>query len=281
MENKAIISIIIPTWNTSLVTKKCVDTLFKCLPANFAQIIVVDNGSTDDTSLVFSKLKNIVYLQNPSNLGFSKACNQGAQKATAKYLFFLNSDMELIDNHLLSMVDFLKNNTSIGLIGPQFLNSDLSVQGSVFPPQTVTNALKEFWLGQNSYSKYIPPTTQPTKVWAISGGAVLINRALFNQIGGWNEKYFMYYEDLDLCRQVRNAGKDIYYYPEFKVIHRHGLSGQSLVDSANQWRRGVPSSKLYFGLYQHYLLFFITWTSQHFKKLCTIAQSLAFPKSKH
>ena len=256
MEKNPSISIIIPTWNTAKITLKCVNTIKKFLPQGYAQIIVVDNGSTDNTQKLFSSIKNIIYIKNSSNLGFSKANNIGVTKATGEYLLFLNSDMELIDTSLLNLVKFSKNNPNIGLIGPRFLNPDLSPQGSVCAPQTPLNAFKEFWLKQvGAYTKYTPITTIPLKVWSISGGAVLVNRKLFKSIGGWNEKYHMYFEDFDLCRTIRKLNKDIYYYPSCQVIHRHGASGKTIADNSNQWRRLIPSSKIYFGLFNHCLLY--------------------------
>jgi len=261
------LSIIIPTWNTAVITQKCVDSIIKNIPTNTIEIIIVDNCSTDNTQEIFSHQKKIKYIRNISNLGFSKACNIGAQNATGDYYLFLNSDMELIDNQLINMLNFYRKNDNIGLIGPKLLNIDLTTQGSIFPPQTPLNAFKEFWLNQKSYSKYYSSEPNPTKVWAISGGAVLIGQKLFEQVGGWNEQYYMFFEDLDLCKKLRNIGKDIYYYPQCQIIHRHGASGAKLSDSLNQWRRLIPSSKIYFGPIQHYLIFFITWTSQQFRKI--------------
>lgn len=257
------LSIIIVTWNTAQITKKCIDTINQYLPENFAEIIITDNGSSDDTQAVTSKLKSVKYVNTGSNLGFAKGCNFGAKYATGKYLLFLNSDMELIDSTLVEMVEYLENNSNVGIVGPRFLNIDLSPQGSVMPPQTPLNAFKEYWLGQlESYSKYTPMTKVPIKVWAISGGAVLINHEYFKKIGGWDEKYYFYYEDLELCRQIRKLGKIIIYYPKCKVIHRHGASGKIIANPENQWRRLIPSSILYHGKFIHYLIFLIMWTSQ-------------------
>lgn len=261
------ISIIIPTWNTASVTYRCVLSIIKHLPKNFTEIIIVDNASTDKTHDIFSKLRSVKYVLNSSNLGYSKGCNIGALHATANYLFFLNSDIEFIDSKLADMYQFLKANSQCGIVGPQFLNPDLSVQGSVFPNQSVINAIKEFWFGYKSFSKYYPTSNQPVNVWAISGGAMLINKILFNQIGKWNENYIFYYEDLDLCRKIRNSGYKIMYFPKFKIIHHHGLSGKNLSDSPNQWRRLIPSSKIYHGRLKHYILFLIAWIGQKYHKL--------------
>lgn len=265
--SKPKLSIIIVTWNTALITKKCIDTINQYLPSGFAQIVITDNGSTDDTKKIVSKLKNVEYVNTGSNLGFAKGCNYGAKYATGKHLLFLNSDMELVDSTLVDMVGYLEKNSDVGIVGPRFLNIDLTPQGSVLPPQTPLNAFKEYWLGIEAYSKYTPQVSKPTSVWAISGGAVLINHEYFKKIGGWDEKYFFYYEDLELCRQIRNLGKKVVYYPMCKVIHRHGASGVAVANASNQWRRLIPSSVLYHGKFIHSLIFLIMWSSQKWQKI--------------
>jgi len=262
------LSIIIPTWNTAEITLKCIRTINKYLPPKSTQIVIVDNGSTDNTQNLVSKIENVLYLKNSANLGFAKGNNIGAKSATGDYLLFLNSDMELVDASLLKMLIYLKSYPKIGIIGPQFLNTDLTPQGSVMPPQTPFNAIKEYWLNlSGSYTKYTPIGESPINVWAISGGAVLISKEIFNKINGWDERYFFYYEDLELCKQIRKLGKQIYYYPSCKVIHRHGASGSKVTNIENQWRRLIPSAKLYHGRFVYYILFLIIWISQKIKKI--------------
>ncbi len=273
------LSIIIPTWNTAQTTLKCIDTIKKNLLDISYEVIIVDNGSSDDTAQKIKKIINLFenknrklkIISNDSNLGFAKANNQGSTIAQGEYLFFLNSDMELVDSSLLDMLNFIKKNQNIGIIGPQFLNPDSTSQASVFPPQTSLNAFKEFWLNKkNSYSKYLPDLKNPSSVSYISGGALLISKIFFQQIGGWNEKYFFYFEDMDLCRQVKKHQKLIYYFPKCQVVHHHGLSGQHLADPKNQWRRLIPSSIKFHGLFKHYFINFIIWSGQKWQKLFRI-----------
>jgi len=263
-ENK--ISLIIVTWNTAKITKKCIDSLNKYLPNQ--EIILVDNASQDNTVSLLSKIKNVKIIQNHANLGFAKANNIGLKYASSEYLIFMNSDTEILDKNILKMVDYLKNNQDVGLIGPKFLNPDLTPQASVFPPQTAINAFREFWLNQkNTYSKYLPDTNKPTEVSYISGGCIAVNKKFFEKIGKWNEKYFFYFEDMDLCRQVRKSGKKIVFYPECQVVHRHGASGKKITDSQNQWRRLIPSSIKFHGFSKHYFINFIIWSGQKWQKL--------------
>ncbi len=260
------ISIIIVTWNTSKITQKCVETINKYISDQ--EIIVVDNGSQDNTVEMLSKIKNVKIIENHSNLGFSKANNIGLKHATNENIIFMNSDIELIDNSINNLLNYFIDKNNIGIIGPKFLNPDYTPQASVFPRQSVINAFKEFYLNKkNSYSKFIPETIKPTKVWAISGGFILTRKSFFESIGAWNEKYFFYFEDMDLCRKINRIGKDVIYYPLCKVVHRHGASGAKLTDPNNQWRRLIPGSKQFHGLFKHYLINFIIWSGQKWQKL--------------
>ncbi|MFA6602506.1 MAG: glycosyltransferase family 2 protein [Candidatus Shapirobacteria bacterium] len=261
------LSVIIPTWNTSIITLANVTRLLG-LNSPKLEIIIVDNASTDNVT-VLKNLKNIIYLRLSENQGYGAACNAGAKIATSDYLLFLNSDMEIIKG-LNSLLSFAAAHPHVGITGPQFLNPDLSIQGSVFPPQNLTNAFKEFWLGKKSYSKFAPSSPNPTPVWALSGGAMLISQQLFTQIGTWDNRYHMYYEDLELCRSVRQLGFDIIYYPTCQFIHRHGASGHSLASPQNQWRRLIKSSQIYHGLIYHYLLNLIIWSGQKFSPFKSI-----------
>jgi GT2 family glycosyltransferase len=260
------ISIIIVTWNTARITQKCVQTINKFL--DNPEIIVVDNGSTDDTVKIVSKEKNVKIIENRANLGFSKANNIGLKYASNELVLFMNSDIELKDDSINKLIKYFETKDNIGIIGPKFLNPDLTTQASVFPRQTALNAFKEFWLNQKeSYSKYVPNSKKPIKVWSISGGCILTSKSFFKSIGGWNEKYFFYFEDMDLCRKINQVGKDVMFFPECQIIHRHGASGTKLADTNNQWRRLIPGSKIYHGLLNHYLINTIIWSGQKLKKL--------------
>jgi GT2 family glycosyltransferase len=263
---RPILSIIIPSWNTSQITLNCLKSIIKYLPPASTEIIVVDNASSDDTVSKIKRLKSVPWRikikVNSRNLGYSIACNQGASLSSGDYFLFLNSDTEFVDATIFNLINFLARRPSLGVVGPQLLNLDFTPQGSVFPPQTPINAFREFILGRKSYSKYFPKSLRPSAVWALSGTAILVSRPFFNQLGGWNEKYFMYFEDMDFCRRVRQQNKFIYYYPLCRLLHHHGASGRSLGSSQYQWYRLIRGSITYHGYFRHYLLNLIIWLGQ-------------------
>jgi len=261
------LSVIILSYNTANVTLECLHSVQKYLPKKDTEIIVVDNASTDNTIPLLQK-ENIKLIINQTNLGFSKGNNIGAKMAVGEYLLFLNSDIRLLDNSLLSMLDYLRLHPQIGAIGPRMLNPNLTPQASVFPPQTILNAFKEFWLDIPSYQKYLPPTNTPTSVFAISGGAFMLSKKLFEAFGGWNEKYFFYYEDLDFCRFLHRQNLEVVYYPSAQVVHHHGASVRK-ADSKSQksWRRLIPGSIAYHGSLKHYIINCIIWSGQKFHRI--------------
>jgi len=144
------------------------------------------------------------------------------------------------------------------------LNPDSSVQGSVFNLPTVKRAVEEFWLGRKgSFSKFAPNSETPMLVEAVSGGAMAISRKVIDKIGLLDEKYFMYFEDLDYCRRARKAGFKVWYLPSAQITHEHGASGKEISSLTQRWL--VQSSKIYHGLFKHYLISFILWSGQKCK----------------
>lgn len=252
-------TIIILNWNTAQITKRCVLSIYKYLDRNKFQVVIVDNASTDNSISVFntliSKYRNLQVIKNTSNLGFSIGNNSAKKFYTTKYLVFLNSDIELLDDSISTAIDYLKMNPDVGIVAPKLILTDGKIQPSVFPPQTLKNAIKEFlFRKKNSFSPYVPNTNKAIDVNSVVGAAIIIKTNLFKKIGMWNEKYFMYFEDLDLCRKIRSLNKRIIYFPLCTLLHKHGASGNNLSKSQDQWRRLIPSSKKYHGIIKHYLI---------------------------
>ena len=267
------LSIIIVNWNTAKLLRDCLDSLKLDPPIRRMkleiEVIVVDNGSTDGSIDEMQSFKtsekqniNLKIIKNKGNLGFSKAVNQGIKESTGEVVLLLNSDTIVKKGALKELLDFEEKVGSV-VVGARMLNPDGTVQGSCFYFPTVKRAILEYWLKKKNYfSKYSPAGLDSVEVEAVSGGAMLISRVLIDKIGMLDERYFMYFEDLDFCRRVRKAGYKIYYLPTAEIIHEHGASGKTLVDPADQWKRLIPSSKIYHGWLKHYLISFILWSGQ-------------------
>lgn len=273
------LSIIIVNYNTGEFLARCLRSI-GATTQNFknpaAEVIIIDNASTDESirgikSTTFrlrSGQASIKSIKNKANLGFAKAANQGIKVAKGEYILLLNPDTEVRNGAIKKMMEFARSTDDIGVIGARLLNPDGTVQASTFHFPTIWRAVREFWLGQEgAYSKYTPKGDKPIIVDAIVGAAFLITPQARKIVGLLDERYFMYFEDLDYCRRVKRAGLKVYYLPSAQIIHYHGVSGQNLAKEENQWRRLIPSSKLYHGWLKHSLINFVIWLGVKFWSL--------------
>lgn len=277
------LSIIIVSWNTEKLLRQCLESVIsdwllvvRNQPpvANHqsptTEIIVVDNGSTDRSvemvkSLPITNHQSPVTLHlitNKKNLGFAKAVNQGIKQAEGEVILLLNSDTKIKTGTVEKLLEF-EEEVRPAIIGARLLNPDSTVQSSVFRLPTIKRAILEYWFGKKeAFSKYAPKEGELVEVEAVSGGAMLISKEIIDKIGMLDERYFMYFEDLDYCRRARRAGFKIYYLPSAEIVHEHGASGKNLTEPKEQWRRLIPSSKVYHGLLNYYIISLILWSGQ-------------------
>ncbi len=247
------LSIIIVNFNTSHLSLQCIKSIKKYMPS--AQIILVDNASAEKIDLQTLKKYKVDLVMLKENLGFSKANNLGAKKAKGDMLFFLNPDTQLIDTTLNQAIDYYYKQ-DLGILAPQLLNSDFTTQASCFNKQSIANAFKEYVLHiKGAFSKFYPIGKSPTTVNSIVGAAVLISKENFLKIKGWDERYFMYFEDLQLCDNIVKLGKKVVYFPTFKIIHHHG---QSVSNKKNLFQ--INSSKIYHGRIKYHILNYILYS---------------------
>ncbi|MEK7526383.1 MAG: glycosyltransferase family 2 protein [Patescibacteria group bacterium] len=266
------ISIVIVNYNTPDLTVDCLKSIDKFPPKQNFEVVLVDNGSEKESvnALENLSLKNfkVKMIFNGNNLGFAKANNQGIKQAKGEYVLLLNSDTEVKPRSIDMLLEFAKTEGSVGAVGSKLLNSDGSVQASAFRFPTIGRAIKQYWLGKkNLLDKYIPSDNQPTDVEVLVMAALLITPQTLKKVGLLDERYFMFFEDFDYCRRIKQAGLKVFYLPESEVIHHHGASGKKITDQANQWRRLVPSSKIYHGILGHCIYNFILWSSQKMLQL--------------
>ncbi|OGM30065.1 hypothetical protein A2630_02415 [Candidatus Woesebacteria bacterium RIFCSPHIGHO2_01_FULL_44_10] len=246
--SKPKVSIIIVNYNTKNLTLRCVESVVESRPGIPYKIIVVDNGSTEK----LEESSSYKLMENKENIGLSKTVNQGIKVAKGEYILLLNSDTRVQKNTIDKLVEFGQSHIDAGVVVPQLLNPDGSTQASAYLLPTV-------WLAfcPKKLEKFVPKTdTVPAAVMA----AYLITPAALKKVGGLNEKYFLYFEDLDYAREVKKAGLKIYYLPTAQVIHKHGASG-------GVTQQLVAAAKLYHGFLGYYLFTFILWSGQKIKRI--------------
>lgn len=225
------ISIIIVNYNGCEYTIQCIDSIQRTHRTKYYEIIVVDNGSTDSSvEILHKKFPNIVIVELQDNKGFGFANNRGAEKAKGEFLFFINNDTIFISEVDDILVEQYRTNQTLGIIAPKLCNEDGSFQLSFgkFPSLLGEYNTKRLSakLKKNDCSKieYAKQYSLPVTVDWVSGAAFMIQRNLFESIDGFDEKYFMYFEDSDLCRRIHDLKKDVLYFPLTSLIHLGGKS---------------------------------------------------------
>lgn len=204
MSREIDISIVTVTYNSAETVKVLLDSIKKSPDKLNKQVIVIDNQSPDNSFAVAKNhpLKPEV-TQMPVNIGFPKAVNQGLDKARGKYILLINPDTKIIGAALTKLYQFAQNNPRLGALAPQLVNPDGKSQASVFHFPTITNAVRKYFFNcPDCFGKYQPANTTQNVDGAVMA-ALLVPRAVFNQVGFLDERFFMYYEDIEFCRRLK------------------------------------------------------------------------------
>lgn len=228
------ISIIIINFNSYELTSQTLNSLAEFSLGFSYEIIIVDNFSEDGSGL---KLKNdfsdYQFILNKENLGFAKANNQALKIANGNYILFLNNDVIFKENAIKSLLEYLGKENDKILIAPRLLNADGSVQHSIYSFQTL-------WLSFTTYfflyklfpkSKYFnryylmnKGVEEITNVETVTGAFMLFKKENILELNGFDEDYFFYGEDNDLCKRFRDSGGRIIYYPKVEITHLKGAT---------------------------------------------------------
>ncbi|MBX9671225.1 MAG: glycosyltransferase [Candidatus Obscuribacterales bacterium] len=235
------LSIIIVSWNTRELLDRCLVTLKEEMDANNnlqVEVFVIDNDSADGSAdLVASKHTWANLIRNKENLGFAKANNQALRQTQSDFTLLLNPDTEIRKGALRELIRFLEENPRCGVVAPQLLNTDGSVQRSCRAFPTFVGMLYEllglsrlYPAGSEKGSRFreykmldwnhddLREVDQP------EGACLMIRRQVLDEVGLLDEGYFMLFEEVDWCFRVKQKGWQIWFDPEAKVVHHYGQS---------------------------------------------------------
>jgi len=254
MKEKLVLSIVIVSWNVREDLRECLQSLLReegsRLESGEIEIIIVDNASTDGTAeMVNLEFPQVKLLVNSQNLGYTKANNIGINHSRGKYILLLNPDTIVHQGALQALIDCAESHPEAGIIGAKLLNPDGSVQRSARSfPDIGAGLFRNTFLGRlfpnNPFVRRYLLTDfgydEVREVDWVSGAAMLVRRDLIERIGGLDERFWAYCEDVDLCWRAWQAGYKVLFCPNAVITHKVGRSSdQRLVPSLIQHHKSM------------------------------------------
>lgn len=234
---KPLISAVIVNWNTRDELARCLDSLLSHHPGLDIQITVVDNASSDGSSaMIRQKFPGIELIANQDNRGFAAASNQAFVRLERRigFVLVLNPDIVFTGNVLQPLVEFLHSRPDAHIVTPKIINLHGGIQRGCRrrdprPLMMLSSlvGLSRLFPKSRRFSGYTYgeiPERQTHEVEAASGSFLFFRREVLDAVGGFDERFFLYAEDLDWCLRARQKGFSIYYYPETIVVHQRGAS---------------------------------------------------------
>lgn len=245
------LSVIIVNWNTRDVLAKCIRSVYETGQGIDLEIILVDNASKDGSvTMVRRSFPEVRLIENTENVGFVRANNQAIARCQGRYVLLLNSDTYVLSNSLVNTVQFMNDHPKAGIAGVRLLNPDGTFQASYTPFPTLW---REFlilsglgrWLIRPTFPSFGPRSKKgPRQIKGYMEGAYLMaRREAIDQIGGLDERIFMYAEDVDWCYRFHQTGWEVWYLPEAPIFH-HG--GQSTKKRKGRLEAELYRSRIYF-----------------------------------
>lgn len=231
------LSVIIVNWNVRDLLRDCLRSIERVRDDPELEVIVVDSASADGSvGMVQTEFPWVRLIPCDENVGFPRGNNIGLAEARGHYLLLLNPDTIVQDDALMILRDYLTAHPDVGALGPMLLNPDGSVQSSRRRfPTPATGFFESTWLEgaapgvlHRYYALDLPDDTTADVDW-LTGACIMVPRAVYEQIGGLDEGYYMYSEELDWCRRIKTAGWRVVYHPVARIVHHVGKSSEQAV----------------------------------------------------
>ncbi len=229
------ISVVIVNFNVRYLLEQCLLSLRRGIESLKLQIIVVDNASSDNSiNYLKERFPEVEFVALAENMGFAKANNIGLAKCIGEYILILNPDTVLVEDTLPKLTDFLKSNPSCGLVTPKLIRKDgaldLACRRALPTPWVAfsrISGLSNIFPKSKLFSQYnltYLDCDQPARIGSLTGAFMLMPSEVYRKVGGFDEQFFMYGEDIDFCARAAQAGYEIHYRPEATAIHYRGES---------------------------------------------------------
>lgn len=261
-----LLSIVTLNYKKKELTIACILSLYKQFEPEFKdnkmEVVIVDNDSKDDSVPVLheeikkNNFANIKVIANPTNSGFGAGCNIGAKSAKGEFLVFLNNDTIVKDKGLMKMVEYCKSHPEIAILGGQLRNFDGSLQASAGKFYTLQYAFL-LLLGVQRFGLLDKSPKTIEKVDWVKGGLLMIRKNDFEKLHGFDEKIFMYTEDMELCYRAHLAGLNVYFYPDIMVLHKDQGSSSKTFAIVNIYKNLLFFYKKHRSKLEYYFLKFL------------------------
>jgi N-acetylglucosaminyl-diphospho-decaprenol L-rhamnosyltransferase len=229
------LSIIILSWNVRDLLRTCLASLPLTQPS--AEVIVVDSASADGSAeMVRARFPAVRLIASSENLGYTRGNNLGLRAAKGRYLLILNPDTEIVGDALAKMLAYMDSHSRVGVLGPQMLSPDGKVQSTRRRfPTLLTGFFESIWTQRFASRRLLDryygrdlPDHQIAEVDWVTGAALLVRREAYEQVGGLDEGFFMYSEEMDWQRRMKEAGWQVVYFPLAQVIHHEAKSSEQV-----------------------------------------------------
>ncbi|MEN6350227.1 MAG: glycosyltransferase family 2 protein [Syntrophomonas sp.] len=230
------LSIIIVNWNTREMLRNCLSSLKDHTGRHKVKVFVVDNASKDGSvEMVHNQFPWVYLINSGGNIGFGKANNLAKPYSYTPYILFLNPDTIILNDAITEMLDYMETNQDVGALGCKMKYPDGVVQplGLQWFPTPFTELISMLIISQRtqkrlkSYLPYVDPNKNSV-VSKLYGGCLMVRKSVLDQVGWFDERFFMYGEDVDLCKRITEAGWKLYYLSDTQIIHLcGGASGEA------------------------------------------------------
>ncbi|HET91969.1 MAG TPA: glycosyltransferase family 2 protein [Chloroflexi bacterium] len=231
------LSVVVVSWNVCDLLRRCLRSVTRTRSLS-CEVIVVDNASTDGSiAMLQAEFPQAWVIANTDNRGFPAANNQGLAVAQGRYVLLLNPDTEVVGDGLATLVAYADAHPDVGIVGPQLLNPDGSVQSSRRRfPTLMTAFFESTWLQPHAPRRLLEqyyvldrPDDAILDVDWLKGAALLARREAVAEVGEMDASFFMYSEELDWCRRFREAGWRVVYLPTARIVHHEGKSSEQVL----------------------------------------------------
>jgi len=235
MHNIIDVSIIVVNWNTKEYLNDCLISIFRETQTITFEVIVVDNGSVDQSAEMVRELfPQVKLIANDDNKGFPRANNQGIAISSGRYVLLLNSDTVILDGAIQKLVGFADSHPEAGAVGGTMLGKNRKIDPLCFRKRfDAVTAWQEYLFLHKRGGKVDVQKLDKREVDVLVGAYMMVRSEVIKEIGGLDELFFLSAEDLDWCLRIRKAGWKIYYYPESVIIHYGSTSFK------RSWDRGI------------------------------------------